>query len=211
MSEISTEVPGYQGAAAHTFTTGCDGFHPIGEQCNLAPGEQPGDEYRLTAAEAQRAEQFTAWRQAEVYTDPTGILAEAFTAGWAAHADAEPQPATVIVVNEVVLGGLHERRYTADGIDLEDGALAVTRGTPADGNVVAVYAPGHWAHAREDGATVPGDADELRELLAEVLNDASLSPALAGWIERAQALGVKGWDGDPIGASLSDAIEEQDL
>jgi hypothetical protein len=27
---------GYQGAAAHTFTTGCDGFHPVGEQCNLS-------------------------------------------------------------------------------------------------------------------------------------------------------------------------------
>ena len=26
---------GYQGAAAHTFTTTCDGFHPISEQCNL--------------------------------------------------------------------------------------------------------------------------------------------------------------------------------
>jgi hypothetical protein len=26
---------GYQGAAAHTFTTACDGFHPISEQCNL--------------------------------------------------------------------------------------------------------------------------------------------------------------------------------
>jgi hypothetical protein len=26
---------GYQGPAAHTFTAGCDGFHPVGEQCNL--------------------------------------------------------------------------------------------------------------------------------------------------------------------------------
>lgn len=63
MSEIFTEVPGYQGAAAHTFTTGCDGFHPIGEQCNLAPGEQPGDEYRLTVA-----------GQARAYAEAAGML-----------------------------------------------------------------------------------------------------------------------------------------
>lgn len=61
------------------------------------------------------------------------------------------------------------------------------------------------------GQNEASESDELRELLAEVLNDASPSPAHAGWIERAQALGVKGWDGDPIGASLSDTIEEQDL
>lgn len=35
MTEIAVTAVGYQGAAAHTFTTGCDGFHLIGEQCNL--------------------------------------------------------------------------------------------------------------------------------------------------------------------------------
>jgi hypothetical protein len=33
--EITFTPVGYQGPAAHTFTTGCDGFHPVGEQCNL--------------------------------------------------------------------------------------------------------------------------------------------------------------------------------
>lgn len=33
--EIAVKLAGYQGAAAHTFTAGCDGFHPVGEQCNL--------------------------------------------------------------------------------------------------------------------------------------------------------------------------------
>jgi hypothetical protein len=59
-------------------------------------------------------------------------------------------------------------------------------------------------------AEVTQQRDDLRELAAELLNDAIASPALDGRIERAQALGVKGWDGDPIGASLSDAIEERD-
>ena len=34
-------LTGYQGAAAHTFTAACDGFHPIGQQCNLPAVEQP--------------------------------------------------------------------------------------------------------------------------------------------------------------------------
>jgi hypothetical protein len=88
LSEIFTEVPGYQGAAAHTFTTGCDGFHPIGEQCNLAPGGQPDDEYRLTAAGQARADTGAAgmrdlYREAlERLADPdTPVLGEGLGGG----------------------------------------------------------------------------------------------------------------------------------
>ena len=38
---VAITPTGYQGAAAHTFTTGCDGFHPIGEQCNLPAAPEP--------------------------------------------------------------------------------------------------------------------------------------------------------------------------
>ena len=34
---------GYQGPAAHTFTTACDGFHPVAEACNLPLGEPADD------------------------------------------------------------------------------------------------------------------------------------------------------------------------
>lgn len=201
MSEISTEVPTTPGSTLRGDLEGLVNRWAVGgnginaESCDLISACSAEllrvlDEHREEPQDAQDWERRTQ------------------AAGTAPQAE----PATVIVVTEFVFGGgLHERRYTADGIDLEDGALAITRGSAADGDVVAVYAKNHWHHAREDGATVPGDADELRELLAEVLNDATLSPALAGWIERAQALGVKGWDGDPFGASLSDSIEEQDL
>ena len=124
----------------------------------------------------------------------------------------ESKPARVIVVTS--RGGT--LRYAADDMDVDDGALVLTRGDRCD--VVALRAPHDWARAHQDGVLLPDTAaevlserDELRELLAEVLYDATPSPALTGWIERAQSLGVKGWDGDPIGAAESDAIEERDL
>jgi hypothetical protein len=53
------------------------------------PGEPlPDWERDLIALDARRAKRFTAWRKAQLYTDPTGKLAEAFEAGWhhgAAH------------------------------------------------------------------------------------------------------------------------------
>ena len=33
--QLTYTPAGYQGPAQHTFTTACDGFHPVGEQCNL--------------------------------------------------------------------------------------------------------------------------------------------------------------------------------
>jgi hypothetical protein len=51
---------------------------------------------------------------------------------------------------------------------------------------------------------------DAHQLIAELLYDAPPSPALAERIVRAQNLGVTGWDGDPIGASESDAIEERE-
>jgi hypothetical protein len=122
------------------------------------------------------------------------------------------EPAKVIVVTEA--GGT-ERQIEGDKISSGLFGLAIYQGE----RQVAWYPTGSYVSAREERATLPDEdaaqlrreLDELRELAAEVINDASPSPALPGWIERAQALGVKGWDGDPIGASLSDAIEEQDL
>ena len=44
---------GYAGPAAHTFTTRCDGFHPIGEQCNLAAEPRPAPELAAAMAETR--------------------------------------------------------------------------------------------------------------------------------------------------------------
>ena len=61
----------------------------------------------------------------------------------------ETSEASATIVVTMTAGG--ERRYCADDIEIDDGVLAVTRGN----NVAAVYAPGQWVSAHEDGALAP--------------------------------------------------------
>ena len=103
------------------------------------------------------ASEFTAWRQEQVYTDPTGRLAEAFHAGWERRAPGnEPQPAKIIVVADN-LG--QQRRYEAHQWQDDEEALDVYR----KGELIATYPKGHWSRAFAEGTELD---DETAKALA---------------------------------------------
>jgi hypothetical protein len=84
-----------------------------------------------------------------------------------AHAADGNGPATVIVVTEDTG---RERRYDADGINVDDGALVILRGSPI-ASEVAAYAPRRWLCAFKETVPAPGEAQKLQVRLGDVLTD----------------------------------------
>jgi hypothetical protein len=103
--------------------------------------------------------EFARWLREQAHTDPTGILAEAFAAGFASAEETVDQdmsggePASVIVVTE---NTGRERRFIADSFQRGTAGLTVQRGT----KTVAHYPSGCYRAVRDDAYSAQATPDD---------------------------------------------------
>ena len=88
--------------------------------------------------------------------------------GSAAGEDAPgSEPAKVVIVTQATG---QERRYNAPHFgQLADGTLVIGGRTGDDLDVIAAYAPGHWARVHKDGAALPGTIEEALDIAKHAL------------------------------------------